>query len=60
VHFANNEAPIPYARYLTRLFRRFSVPTKGVWRQAVSDLYTSEVRDRASRHLGWLKSLALG
>ena len=56
MHFANNEGAWEYTRQLIRLFRKFGVPTRGLMSLGLSDLFTYEVRDRASRRWRAIRS----
>jgi hypothetical protein len=40
MHFAANEAPIPYGLQLHKLFRKFDVATGGLWNMVLGDIYT--------------------
>jgi hypothetical protein len=44
MHFAANEAPFPYAGQLRRLFKKFGVDTKGLYRAAIVDYFDLEIR----------------
>lgn len=57
MHFANNEGALEYTRQLLRLFRRFGVPRSGLLAQGAADIFTHEVRNRASRGLRSVKKL---
>jgi hypothetical protein len=40
MHFAANEAPIPYGLQLHKLFRKYDVPTSGLWHVVLDDMYS--------------------
>lgn len=44
MHFAANEAPVPYTRELIHIFRHFDVPTAGLIRLCVDDLYNWHIK----------------
>jgi hypothetical protein len=57
VHFAANEAPFHYTRQLFSLFRKFDVPTSGLFFQGASDIYQNEIRMALSSKLRSLKRI---
>lgn len=44
VHFAANESPVAYTRQLFILFRKFGVPTRGLFSLCASDLYQNQIK----------------
>lgn len=44
VHFAANEAPAAYTRQLFSLFKKFSVPSRGLLSLCASDMYQNEIK----------------
>ena len=46
MHFAANEAPLPYHWQLHKLFRKFGVQAPGLWRGALGDFYEGSVHLR--------------
>jgi hypothetical protein len=44
MHFAANEAPLAYGFQLWRLFRHFGVPTNGLVKLALSDVYDRQIK----------------
>lgn len=44
MHFAAREAPFAYYRQMRRLFRKFQVPTRGLFQLALQDFYETEVK----------------
>ncbi len=43
MHFAANEAPIPYAIQLNRLFKKYGAPTAGLFQEALKDIFVSNL-----------------
>jgi len=50
MHFAANEAAIPYTKQLFKLFRKFDVPTSGLFSLGLSDFYEREIKLPLSSH----------
>ena len=46
MHFAANEASLPYARQLSLLFKKFDVPSDGLWKMAAKDFYDFRIKTR--------------
>jgi len=49
IHFAANEAAIPYTKQLLKLFRHFNVPTNGLLSLGLADFYELEIKLPLSR-----------
>lgn len=56
VHFAANEAALPYTWQLRALFRKFGVPTNGLWHQCAADWLAWNVRIPVHRVAQWARS----
>lgn len=44
MHFAADEAPFYYGKQLKKLFRKYNLSTRGIFRAAFSDFYRREIR----------------
>jgi len=55
VHFAANEAAVPYTRQLLALFKKFGVPTEGLWTQGAQDWWAWNVRLPVHRVASWAR-----
>jgi hypothetical protein len=55
VHFAANEAAVPYTRQLLALFEKFDAPTEGLWTQGVQDWWAWNVRLPVHRAATWAR-----
>jgi len=57
MHFAANEAPVPYTRELMKLFRANNLPTDGLVPMAIGDLWETKVRWPLSTAKNRLKAM---
>lgn len=55
VHFAANEAAVPYTRQLLALFKKFGVPSEGLWTQGAQDWWSWNVRLPVHRVATWVR-----
>jgi hypothetical protein len=49
MHFMANQAPLPYARQLRKLFKKFGADTSGIYRIALEDFWELEVKWRTKQ-----------
>lgn len=57
MHFARDEAAFPYTWQLYKLFRHFDVPTKGLFRFALTGFYKRDIKLRLHWYKNKLKKL---
>ncbi len=57
LHFAANEAPVPYTRQLLRLFRAHGVPTGGLISMCLNDLWETRIKWRLSPRVKAVRQL---